>query len=188
MLLGYARVSTDEQSTDVQLRALAMAGCERIAEEKRSGADDRRPVLQALIASTRPGDALVVYKLDRLSRSLADLLMLLRTLKDRQVAFRSLTESIDTATPAGELMMHMLGGIAQFERSLIVERTRAGMAAAAARGVKLGRSRAMLPIEEAECYRLWIDERRTLSDLARRYDVHVSTIKRVVSRMRPGAR
>lgn len=184
MMLGYARVSTDEQSTDIQLRALTAAGCEQIAEEKRSGANDRRPVLQALVSSTRPGDVLVVYKLDRLSRSLADLLMLLRTLRDRKVAFRSLTEAIDTSTPAGELMLHMLGGIAQFERSLIVERTKAGMAAAVARGVKLGRNRAMLPLEEAECYRLWIDERRTLTELAARYEVHISTIKRVIARTR----
>jgi len=183
MLIGYARVSTEEQLTDVQRNALVAAGVERIFEEKRSGKDDRRPVLAEMLAQLRPGDQVVVYKLDRLSRSLADLLMLMRRIESAGASFRSLTESIDTATPAGIAMMQMIGVFAQFERSMIVERTKAGMQAARGRGQHVGRPRAMLPLEEVEAVRLAATGEHSKTAIARRYGVNISTIKRVLRRV-----
>src|SRR5436305_14159384 len=133
-LIGYARVSTTDQTTDPQIDALTAAACDRIFREKASGALRERPELAAALDYIRPGDTLVVTKLDRLGRSLPHLIETLTGLGERGVGFRSLGEGIDTTTSAGRLMMHVLGAIAQFERDLIVERTRAGLAPAPARG------------------------------------------------------
>src|SRR5712671_324482 len=139
MKIGYCRVSTDDQNPDLQLAALKRAGCKRIFTDKASGAHVKRLQLTKCLASLQAGDVLVVWKLDRLGRSLRDLLALLDDLKARDVAFRSLTESIDTTTPTGRAMWQMVGILAELERSLIQERTKAGRAAAQARGVKMGR-------------------------------------------------
>ncbi|MFN3888147.1 MAG: recombinase family protein [Aquabacterium sp.] len=181
MLIGYARVSTDEQETSLQLDAMKAAGVQQVFEEKRSSAM-RRPILAACIDSTRNGDTLVVYKVDRLARSLRELLTLLDRLEVRGVYFRSLTEPIDTSTPSGRMMMHIIGAFAEFERGIIRERTAAGLAAARARGVKLGRARAMSPSEEAACVRQYMGGTYTLSALARIYGCHVSSVKRAIAR------
>ncbi len=139
MNIGYCRVSTKDQNPDVQLRALKKAGCRTIYTDKDSGTFRKRVYLERCLKELQAGDVLVVWKLDRLSRSLRDLIALLDDLKARGVAFRSLTEAIDTVTPTGRAMWHMIGILAALERSLLHERTQAGRAAAVARGVKMGR-------------------------------------------------
>jgi DNA invertase Pin-like site-specific DNA recombinase len=139
MHLGYARVSTGDQNPDLQLTALRQAGCTRLFTDTATGAHVRRPELTQCLKSLNAGDTLTVWKLDRLGRSLRDLISLLDELKARGVAFRSLTEAIDTTTPTGRAMWQMVGILAELERGLIQEWTQAGRAAAIARGVKMGR-------------------------------------------------
>ena len=138
-LIGYARVSTAEQDTALQTDALNKAGCDRIFEDTISGVKADRPGLAAALAYLREGDALVVWRLDRLGRSLPHLIDTISALEARGVGFRSLTESIDTTTSGGRLIFHVFGALGQFERDLIRERTKAGLSAAAARGRKGGR-------------------------------------------------
>lgn len=138
-LIGYARVSTAEQDTALQTDALSKAGCIRIFEDQISGATAERPGLSAALSYLRDGDVLVVWRLDRLGRSLAHLIQVVADLDARSVGFRSLTEAIDTTTSGGRLIFHVFGALGQFERDLIRERTRAGLVAAAARGRKGGR-------------------------------------------------
>lgn len=139
MLIGYARVSTDEQNPALQFDALTRAGCARIFTDSASGALLNRPELDKALARLKPGDTLVTWKLDRLGRSLAHLISLVAQLEARGIAFCSLSEAIDTGTPSGRLLFHVMGALAEFERALISERTRAGMAAARARGSVIGR-------------------------------------------------
>jgi DNA invertase Pin-like site-specific DNA recombinase len=143
---GYARVSTDDQNTALQLAALKKAGCKTIfKDEGISGATVKRPALARCLKKLRAGDTLIVWKLDRLGRSLRDLLTMLDELRAQGVKFRSLTEHIDTETPAGRAMWQIIGVLAELERSLIAERTRAGVKAAKARGVKFGRKPKLTP-------------------------------------------
>jgi DNA invertase Pin-like site-specific DNA recombinase len=144
-LIGYARVSTADQDTALQADALKKAGCTRIFEDTASGAKSDRPGLAAALAYLRDGDVLVVWRLDRLGRSLPHLIETIATLEAQGVGFRSLTEHIDTTTPGGRLIFHVFGALGQFERDLIRERTRAGLTAAAARGRKGGRKPVMTP-------------------------------------------
>ncbi|MFC1717374.1 recombinase family protein [Candidatus Poribacteria bacterium] len=139
MLIGYARVSTNDQNIDLQKDALEQAGCERIYVEQISGSLSSRPELAQALEMLREGDTLVVWRLDRLGRSLKHLIDQVNQLKERKIGFRSLTESIDTNTSNGKLIFHIFGAIAEFERDLIRERTKAGLAAARARGRKGGR-------------------------------------------------
>jgi DNA invertase Pin-like site-specific DNA recombinase len=139
MLVGYGRVSSDDQNLDLQNDALTGAGCDRIFADKISGAKDNRPGLDAALDHLRPGDTLVVWRLDRLGRSLKDLLIIIEDLNIRSIGFKSLTESIDTTTSGGKLIFSIFGAIAEFERQLIRERTLAGLAAARSRGRKSGR-------------------------------------------------
>lgn len=141
VLIGYARVSTDEQNPALQFDALTRAGCKTIFTESASGAAVSRPALEKALSALRPGDTLVTWKLDRLGRSLSHLIGIVTLLECRGVAFRSLSESIDTETASGRLLFHVMGALAEFERALISERTRAGMAAARARGRNIGRPR-----------------------------------------------
>lgn len=144
--IGYARVSTLDQDLALQLDALRQAGCSRIFEDCGvSGAKAERPGLAAAVAYMREGDVLVVWKLDRLGRSMAHLIETVGTLEKRGVGLRSLTEAIDTMTPGGRLIFHVFGALGQFERDLIRERTRAGLAAAVARGRKGGRKPVVTP-------------------------------------------
>lgn len=183
MLYGYARVSTQEQETHAQIDALRQVGVDFVFEEKRSGGDRRRPVLAGLLDQLQAGDTLVVYKLDRVARSLKHLLTVIDELEERGVGFRSLTESVDTSTPAGRMMLQMLGAFAEFELSMIRERTRAGLAAAMARGARPGRPRAMRPQDEAEAVRLFLSGEATKTELARRYGTHISSIRRALARL-----
>src|ERR1700751_2360712 len=134
MLIGYARVSTSEQETAAQVTALKAAGCERIYREKASGGRWDRPELHRLLDNLREGDVLVVWKLDRLSRSLRDVLTIMERLGEAKAVSRSLTEAIDTTTPAGRMMMQMVGAFAEFERAMLRERTKAGLDAARREG------------------------------------------------------
>ena len=139
MQIGYARVSTEEQTLDLQRDALTKAGCDRILTDRISGARAARPGLAEALAYARPGDTLVVWRLDRLRRSLRHIIETVTDLERRGVGFKSLTESIDTTSPGGKLIFHIFGALAEFERDLIRERTNAGLTAARARGRKGGR-------------------------------------------------
>lgn len=134
MILGYARVSTEGQNLEAQVEALEAAGAERIYSEKISGSQLDRPELDRLLDQLRPGDVVVVAKYDRLSRSLQDLLIIVETIRNRGAGFRSLAEDIDTTTPAGRLVFHVMSSIAQFELERIAERTKEGLAAVHKRG------------------------------------------------------
>ncbi len=139
MLIGYARVSTHDQILDLQQDALYAAGCEKIFVDELSGAKAARPGLEQAMDSLREGDVLVVWRLDRLGRSLRNLLELVEQLKERKVGFRSIQESMDTSTSGGNLIFQVFGALAEFERNLIQDRTNAGLAAARARGRSGGR-------------------------------------------------
>lgn len=178
--IGYARVSTEDQNLALQIDALKAAGCTRIlCDEGVSGVAVSRPALSKALAALRSGDVLVTWKLDRLGRSLAHLIEIIGMLENRHVGFRSLSEAIDTTTPGGMLIFHVMGALAQFERALISERTRAGMAASRARGGRLGRPRKLTDAQEDEIRRLSADQ-RDVAGLARRFEVSPSTISRVL--------
>ena len=152
MLIGYARVSTEDQSLDLQLDALRQAGCERVFTDKASAAKTHRPGLSEAQSHLRAGDLLVVWKLDRLGRSVKGLVNLVGELDQQGVQFRSLTDGIDTTTPHGRFFFHMMASLAQMERELTAERTKAGLDAARRRGRMVGRKRRMTPskIESAK--------------------------------------
>ena len=178
MIIGYARVSTDDQNLDAQTDALKAAGAERIFADKISGAKRDRPELAAMLDQLRPGDVVVVAKYDRLARSLRDLLDLVETIKDHGAGFRSLAEDIDTTTPAGRLVFHVFASIAQFERERIAERTKEGLQAAKARGRIGGRPPALTADQKAEVRRMRDDEQRHVSEIARLFKVSERTIRR----------
>ncbi len=178
-LIGYARVSTDDQTLDLQLDALAQAGCARVFREIAHGATTERPQLDAALEQVLAGDTLVVWRLDRLGRSLPHLIDVVGQLRDRGVALRSLTEGIDTNTATGELVFHIFASLAQFERRLIVERTHAGLAAARARGRVGGRPSKMTPAKLAAARALLEqDPRPTLDTVALAIGVGRTTLAR----------
>jgi DNA invertase Pin-like site-specific DNA recombinase len=178
---GYARVSTTEQNMDLQLTALNAAGCVRVlTDEGFSGANFSRPGLNKVMRVLRSGDTLIVWRLDRHGRSLFELLKLVRDLNERGVEFRSLSENLDTSTSAGRLLLHLLASMAEFERSLISERTRAGMAAARARGSRIGRRPAMTA-EQLVNARTAIDiDHRSVAEVAGEYRIHPRTLGRLL--------
>lgn len=182
-LVGYARVSTDGQDSRLQLDALRHAGVRHIYQERVSGAAAKRPELERCLSGLLPGDTLVVWKLDRLARSLRDLLTILERLHHSGAGVRSLTEPIDTATPAGMLMVQVLGAVAQFERSIIRERVVAGQRAARARGQRWGRPRALAPHIEEEIVWRYVDEDVTYAQLAKDYGTTVGVVKGAVYRV-----
>ena len=178
MRIGYARVSTIDQNLALQRDALTAAGCERIfTDEGLSGLTTQRPGLDAALAALKPGDALVVWKLDRLGRSLAHLVQLIADLGQKGVNFRSLSDPIDTASAGGRLVLHMMGALAEFERALIAERTRASLVAARKRGQKLGRKPSLTP-EQAAIARRMIDNGESPRAVARSLKVGKSTLYR----------
>jgi DNA invertase Pin-like site-specific DNA recombinase len=178
VLLGYARVSTEDQSLEAQLHALNAAGAERIWSEKISGSRKTRPELERLLDQLRKDDIVVVTKYDRLSRSLIDLLEIVSRIRDCGAGFRSLAEDIDTTTPAGRLVFHVFASIAQFERERISERTREGLEVARKRGRIGGRPPALTPERRAEVRRMRDAEGRSIAELARLFKVSPNTVRR----------
>lgn len=182
--LGYARVSKmDQQDTAAQVEALKAAGCSRVYEEKASGGRWDRPELQRLLDQLRNGDTLIVWKLDRLSRSLKDLLHILEKIEAAGTGFRSLTEAIDTTGPAGRMMMQMLGSFAEFERAMVRERTQAGLKTARAQGRTGGRRPKLMPDQKIEILAM-LAQGRSAADIARLFRVHRATIGRIVAEAR----
>lgn len=178
MLVGYACVSTQDQNPALQLDALTAAGCEKVFTEKASGAQRDRPELAAALSYMRSGDSLVVWKLDRLARSLPQLIETVATLEDQGIGFRSLTEAIDTTTAGGKLVFHIFGALAEFERSVIRERTRAGLKAARDRGRKGGRPPALSAADLAAAKALLRDPAITVDEVATRLKVSPATLYR----------
>jgi len=181
-MIGYARVSTDEQNPALQFDALERAGCERIFVDYASGARANRPALEDALGILKEGDTLVAWKLDRLGRSLSHLISLISELDARGVAFRSLSEAIDTGTAAGRLLFHVMGALAEFERALISERTRAGMAAARARGAVLGRPSKLSTTQVAAARRSLASAGGSVREVADKFSVSRSTLGRAVNR------
>lgn len=165
MLIGYARISTDDQNLDLQKDALTRAGCERVLEDRESGAKASRPGLKAALEYAREGDTILVWRLDRLGRSLRDLIDLVNRLESRGIGLRSLHESIDTTTSSGKLVFHVFGALAEFERNLIRERTQAGLTAARARGRRGGRPKALDESRRALAVQLYQERRRTVKEI-----------------------
>ena len=178
MMLGYARVSTDEQDHALQLDALRAAGCERVFVETASGARADRPELAKLLEQARPGDQACVWRLDRLARSLRHLIDISEEMQRRGVALKSITEAIDTGTSSGRLMFNILGALAQMEREIIIERTRAGLAAAAARGRRGGRPPALDDAKVRAARAMLASGTMTASEVARQVGVAPSTLYR----------
>jgi DNA invertase Pin-like site-specific DNA recombinase len=184
MLVGYARVSTQDQTLALQQDALTAAGCERVFTDTASGAQAGRPGLAEALDFVRPGDVLVVWRLDRLGRSLKHLIEVTAGLAERGIGFKSLTEQIDTTTPGGKLVFHVFGALAEFERELIRERTRAGLAAARARGRNGGRPKAKGlddPKKLALAQRLYDDPSNDIATICRTLGVARSTLYRYIT-------
>jgi len=185
MLIGYARVSTQDQRLDLQKDALKKAGCKKVFTDVASGgAKTERPGLQAALQFAREGDTLVVWKLDRLGRSLRHLIESVTELKERQVGFRSLQESIDTTTSGGKLIFHIFGSLAEFEKDLVRERTCAGLAAARARGRRGGRPRVLDEKKTALARSLYKDKTNSPAEIAKTLGVSRSTLYRYVARVK----
>jgi DNA invertase Pin-like site-specific DNA recombinase len=181
MLVGYARVSTGDQSADLQTDALRGAGCERVISDVASGARTDRPGLADALQYVRNGDTLVVWKLDRLGRSLRHLIDVITGLHARGVAFRSLQEAIDTSTPGGKLVFHVFGALAEFERDLIRERTNAGLAAARMRGRRGGRPRRMSDRQASLAVTMLHDPASSVADVCSTFKVSKSTLYRAIA-------
>jgi DNA invertase Pin-like site-specific DNA recombinase len=177
-LLGYARVSTFDQNPSLQRDALKAAGCFRIFTDKASGTLDNRKELAKVLDQLRPGDTLVVWRLDRLGRSLRHLIETITALADSKIGFRSLTENIDTTTASGKLVFHIFGAIAEFERDLIRDRTMAGLTAARARGRVGGRPTALTPGKVAIARQMYASRQHTMQVIAEVVGVSRATLYR----------
>jgi DNA invertase Pin-like site-specific DNA recombinase len=183
-LLGYARVSkAEDQDTAPQIEALHAAGCQRVYEERVSGGRWDRPELHRLLDRLGPSDVLTVWKLDRLSRSLKDLLLILDKVEKAGAGFRSLTEHIDSTTASGRMMMQMLGAFAEFERAMVRERTQAGLRSARAQGRRGGRQPKLSPEQQTEVLTM-LTAGRSAADVARLFRVHRATISRIANNAR----
>ncbi|MBO9468398.1 recombinase family protein [Tropicibacter sp. R15_0] len=182
MIIGYARVSKDDQSLDSQTDALSAAGAEKVFADKISGSKRTRPELDRMLEQLRDGDVVTVTKYDRLARSLKDLLEIVEVIRERGAGFRSLAEDIDTTTPAGRLVFHVFASIAQFERERISERTREGLASARKRGRIGGRPPALTAAQKDEVRRLRDIEQRPVGEIASLFKVSVRTVRRVGER------
>lgn len=176
MLIGYARVSTQDQNPLLQSDALSEAGCERVFTDTASGARADRKALKEALEYAREGDTIVVWKLDRLARSLKQLINTIEALDERKIGFRSLTEAIDTTTSGGRLVFHLFGALAEFERSIIRERTLAGVQAAAARGRKGGRPPALTEDDYSVAETLLRNPDITIKEVAKRLSISTSTL------------
>ena len=180
MLIGYARVSTQDQDNAAQINALKSAGCKLIFQEKATGSRWERPELHRLLGQLRKKDVLVVWKLDRLSRSLKDVLTLMEKIQQLGAGFRSLTEAIDTTTPAGRMMMQIVGAFAEFEREMLKERTRKGIETTRKEGRIGGRHFKLKEFQQKEILNLVNSGQKTAADAARLFNVHPATVSRLI--------
>ena len=180
MLVGYARVSTTDQTLDLQHDALNKAGCTRIFTDTASGAQTERKGLTEALSFVRPGDTLVVWKLDRLGRSLKDLITRITELNDRKIGFKSLTEQIDTTTSGEKLIFHIFGALAEFERDIIKERTQAGLAAARTRGKLGGRPKALSQEKIKLARKLYADTSTSVAEICKMLGISRHTLQRYV--------
>ena len=181
MLIGYARVSTDDQDLALQRDTLNVAGCARIFTDTMSGAKAERPGLSAALDHCRAGDTVVVWRLDRLGRSLTNLIELMTMLEGKEIGFKSLSEQIDTTTSGGKLVFHIFGALAEFERELIRERTKAGLAAARARGRQGGRPKKLdTPKKIAMAQSLYNEGTHSINDICQMVGVSRATLYRVI--------
>jgi DNA invertase Pin-like site-specific DNA recombinase len=180
MLIGYARVSTSDQTLDLQKDALEKAGCSRIFTDTASGAKAERIGLDKTLSHLREGDSLVVWRLDRLGRSLKHLIETITNLNNRKIGFKSITESIDTTTSGGKLIFHIFGALAEFERDIIKERTQAGLTAARARGRKGGRPKALTPRKAQMAEALYKDKNNTIDEICKTLNISRATLYRYV--------
>ena len=180
MLIGYARVSTGDQSLTLQIDALEEAGCERVFQDQVSGVVNTRPNLNQAIKFARSGDTLVVWRLDRLSRSLRDLIETVTLLESRGVQLKSLHESIDTTSSSGKLIFHLFGALAEFERNLIRERTQAGLQAARARGRKGGRPKALDSNQQNLVVKLYNERKHSVVQICRMMNISKPTLYKYV--------
>ena len=186
MFIGYARVSTSEQQTDLQVDALKKCGCEKIYQEVVTGAGKDRPQLDECLRSLRSGDTLITWRLDRLGRSLKDLVSIISDLESQNIGFRSLTESIDTTTPTGKLIFHIFGSLAEFERNLIQERTIAGLTAARARGRKGGRKPKMSASDIRKASAMLTDTGITKKEVAAHFGISRVTLNKSLKTLASG--
>jgi DNA invertase Pin-like site-specific DNA recombinase len=185
MIFGYSRNSkSDDQSVRLQLQAFKNANVEKIFHETASGGRWNRPVLHKMLDQLREGDIIIVWKLDRLSRSLKDLLIIMERIDQARAGFKSLTEAIDTTTSAGRMMMQMVGSFAEFEREMIRERTKAGLEAAKAEGRIGGRKQKLKEDQRKDIIENILSDRKTAAQMARLYDVSEATISRVMAKNR----
>lgn len=182
MIIGYARVSTQDQNPELQLDALRGAGCEQLFQETATGTFRERPELAACLRTVRKGDTLVVWKLDRLARSVKDLVEIVHDLNQRGIGFRSLTEAIDTTSSGGRLVFHIFGALAEFEHSLIRERTIAGLVAARARGRKGGRKPVMSKADTRKAAAMLSDPAITKAEIAKHFQVSRVTLNAALAR------
>jgi DNA invertase Pin-like site-specific DNA recombinase len=180
MLIGYARVSTSDQTLDLQKDALDKAGCSKIFTDTASGAKAERKGLEQAVSYVRKGDTLVVWRLDRLGRSLPHLIETITALNNRGIGFKSITESIDTTTSGGKLIFHIFGALAEFERDIIRERTHAGLTAARARGRLGGRPKALSPKKAQMAKALYKDKNNTIDDICRTLNISRATLYRYI--------
>lgn len=178
MLIGYARVSTQDQTLDLQKDALQQIGCTQIFTDTASGSTTERPGLHEAVQFLRAGDVLVVWRLDRLGRSLQHLLATIGGLQQRSIGFKSLTENIDTTTPGGKLIFHVFGALAEFERDLIRERTQAGLIAARARGKCGGRPMRLDAKQLQLLQSLYADKKNKIGDICSTLHISKSTLYR----------
>lgn len=182
MIIGYARVSTEDQNLALQIIALKAAGCVKIyTDQGFSGSLSSRPGLEKAIHRLKSGGKLVVWRLDRLGRSLSHLVRLLDQLASREVRFQSVTEHIDTTSPGGRLVFHMMAALAEFERALISERTRAGMSAARAEGKMIGRRPSLTPQQCEEAHHLILQHYLSKQEVAAHFHIHLRTLGRLLA-------
>jgi len=181
MLIGYARVSTTDQTLDLQLDALKKAGCTKTFTDTVSGGTAERPGLAEAFSHLREGDTLVVWRLDRLGRSLKHLIETITKLHSQGIGFKSTTEQIDTTTSGGKLIFHVFGALAEFERDIIRERTQAGLAAARARGRQGGRRKTLTPKQIALVKKLYADQTTPIGDICKSFKISRMTLWRYVN-------
>lgn len=180
--IGYARVSTTDQNPQLQVDALTKAGCDEIFVEKITGVSDHKVEFVRAFRACRPGDTLVVWKLDRMSRSVKQLIDILEQLQEKKIFFRSLTEGIDTSSKFGEMVYKLLGVIAEFERHTIRERVNGGIASARARGVKFGRKERLTEAQAAELQRLYDHSQLTVAEIGEKFGIHRTVVYRYISK------